>query len=188
LGEITKFIDYRGKTPSKTGKGVPLITAKNVRFGYLSKDPQEFINDSEYSSWMTRGIPEYGDILFTTEAPLGNVAQLNLKEKVALAQRIITIHPYGTFVKAYMKYLLMSKPIRDLFVAKATGTTAKGIKASKLKLIPIPVPGVNEQTRIVAKVDQLMQLCNELEDKLKQSKQDAERLMRAVLQEGFEQQ
>lgn len=80
----------------------------------------------------------------------------------------------------------MSKPIRDLIFRKATGTTAKGIKASRLKVIMIPLPSLNEQKRIVAKVDELMRLCDELEEQIRQSKEESERLMQAVLREAFE--
>ena len=67
---VCRFIDYRGKTPEKTAGGVPLITEKNVRFGYVNPEPQEFIAHADYDAWMTRGIPQVGDVLFTTEAPL----------------------------------------------------------------------------------------------------------------------
>ena len=50
---------------------------------------------------------------------------------------------------------------------------------------PFPLPPVEEQRRIVAKVDMLMKLCDELETQLEQSKQDNEELMEAVLQEAF---
>ncbi|MEY3607902.1 MAG: hypothetical protein RLZZ447_690, partial [Verrucomicrobiota bacterium] len=89
IGSEIKFIDYRGKTPVKTTSGVRLITAKNVKMGFLQETPMEFIATANYSGWMTRGIPQKGDVLFTTEAPLANVAQLDTAEKVAFAQRII---------------------------------------------------------------------------------------------------
>ncbi len=91
LWEVTKFIDYRGKTPKKTNNGIPLITAKNIKNGYISNEPREYINEATYASWMKRGIPQKEDVLFTTEAPLGNVAQINTGGKIALAQRIITM-------------------------------------------------------------------------------------------------
>ena len=43
VGEIIRFIDYRGKTPTKTASGIRLITAKNVKMGYLQDEPMEFI-------------------------------------------------------------------------------------------------------------------------------------------------
>jgi len=80
------IIDYRGKTPKKTDSGIPLITAKIVKNGRINPT-QEYIAEADYDAWMQRGIPQKGDVVLTTEAPLGEVAQLN-GEKIALAQRI----------------------------------------------------------------------------------------------------
>ncbi|MFV3386095.1 restriction endonuclease subunit S [Pseudomonas sp. NY15364] len=80
LETIARFIDYRGKTPTKVESGIPLITAKNIRKGYISREPREYIRPEDYDSWMTRGIPNVGDVLITTEAPLGNVATIDIHE------------------------------------------------------------------------------------------------------------
>ncbi|MDS1119575.1 restriction endonuclease subunit S [Klebsiella pneumoniae] len=92
LGTLAKFIDYRGKTPTKTDSGIPLITAKNIRQGYISKEPREYIAEADYEKWMTRGIPSVGDVLITTEAPMGYIANINIEGKFALAQRAICLH------------------------------------------------------------------------------------------------
>jgi type I restriction enzyme, S subunit len=72
---VEAIIDYRGKTPRKTAFGIPLITAKVVKGGRI-ETPDEFIDPSEYDQWMQRGLPRKGDVLITTEAPLGEVAQI----------------------------------------------------------------------------------------------------------------
>jgi hypothetical protein len=109
LGELCRFIDYRGKTPEKTASGLRLITAKNVKMGYLQENPMEFVAPESYDSWMTRGIPKIGDVLFTTEAPLANVAQLDTDEKVVFAQRIIVLQPAANNLdRTFLKYLAQS--------------------------------------------------------------------------------
>ncbi|MGA7743420.1 MAG: restriction endonuclease subunit S [Polyangia bacterium] len=181
LGQLCRFIDYRGRTPRKTKEGVRLITAKNVRMGYIKEDPFEYIAAEEFDRWMTRGLPAYGDVLFTTEAPLGNVAQLLTRERVALAQRIITLHPIVAGIDpAYLRMALMSPLVQSTIKAKATGTTAQGIKAARLKLVPFPVPPPDEQARIVARVDALMSLLDDLEAKLRKQEQTATRLAESL--------
>lgn len=153
LGKICKFIDYRGKTPEKTKSGIPLITAKNVRDGFIDPEPREFIADNDYDSWMTRGIPKVGDVLFTTEAPLGNAAEITTKERFALAQRLIALCPNRTLlIGAFLKDLLISKQMRDRIFAMQSGTTVYGIKASVLKEIKIPLPPLAEQKAIVEEI------------------------------------
>ena len=150
LGDAVRFIDYRGKTPPKRELGVRLITAKNVKMGFVKRDPEEFIDPSVYDSWMTRGFPKRGDVLFTTEAPLGNVAQLDTDEKVVIGQRLITMQPLNSSLdRTFLKYALMSPPIQDSIHVKGTGATVLGIKASLLKTVPIWYPrSIAEQKRI----------------------------------------
>ena len=69
---------------------------------------------------------------------------------------------------------------------KMTGTAGqKRVPRDFVRLVPFPLPSISEQKRIVAKVDQLMNLCDELETRLNQSKKDSEMLMQAVLYEAF---
>lgn len=157
IGSEIRFIDYRGKTPAKTLSGIRLITAKNVKMGYLQETPMEFIAADNYESWMTRGIPKKGDVLFTTEAPLANVAQLDTDEKVAFAQRIIIMQPNASKLDStFLKYLLLSQPVQECIRAKGTGATVQGIKAKLLKTIEISFPKtLAEQKQLVEKLDAL---------------------------------
>lgn len=166
LGNLARFIDYRGKTPNKVDSGIPLITAKNVRFGFISREPKEFITKEEYTSWMTRGFPRLGDLLFTTEAPLGNVASIDIVEEFALAQRVICFQLHEQAIGEFLKLAIMSKQIQQELLRSATGMTATGIKSSKLKEILIPIPPIQEQLRIVEKVRELSVLCADLKSRI----------------------
>jgi len=69
---------------------------------------------------------------------------------------------------------------------KMMGTAGqKRVPRDFVRFVPFPLPSISEQKRIVAKVDQLMHLCDELETRLSQSKKDSEMLMQAVLHEAF---
>ena len=165
LGQLANFIDYRGKTPTKTESGVPLITAKNVRQGFINRLPREFIAETAYAGWMTRGFPKVGDLLFTTEAPLGNVAAIDIEENFALAQRVICFGLYEPQMSGALSTFLRSPRMQRMFSDQATGVTAQGIKSARLRVIPIPIPPLAEQSRIVTRVEELMHVCDALEVK-----------------------
>lgn len=186
LNDHVNFIDYRGRTPKKTKSGIRLITAKNIKKGFLQISPEEFIAEADYDSWMTRGIPNYGDVLFTTEAPLANVAQLNLTEKVAFAQRTIVFQPDAKVInQTFLKYLLISKPIQELIISKGTGATVKGIKSRLLKKIPIAYPSIDRQIDIVKKLDVLSSETNKLERNYQSKIENLEELKKSILQKAF---
>lgn len=141
---IEKLIDYRGKTPKKVEQGIPLVTAKIVKKGEVLP-PNEFIAPEDYDSWMTRGLPEVGDVVLTVEAPLGEVAQLK-NAHIALAQRIVTLRGKKDYLdNTYLKYALMSPFGQSELTARESGSTVKGIKQSELKKVLIPVPPFQEQ-------------------------------------------
>ena len=187
LNEFVNFIDYRGKTPVKTSSGVRLITAKNIKLGYLQVKPEEFIAEDNYEAWMTRGIPNFGDVIFTTEAPLGHIAQVNTKEKLAFAQRVIVMQPDAKRInQTFLKYLLLSNPIRNKILAKATGATVLGIKSRLLKKIEIDFPNsIEEQNKIVSKLDTLSEETKKLEAIYTQKIADLEEMKKSILQKAF---
>lgn len=173
LQDLVRFIDYRGRTPAKTNEGVPLVTAKNIRRGFISHTPREFIAERDFAAWMTRGLPRVGDVLFITEAPMGNAALIRENRRFALAQRTITLAPYADFIGAFLELMLLSPWFKDQLERRATGMTATGIKAAKLRLIRVPVPPVNEQARIVSIADGLLRHCDELGASLEREDQSA---------------
>lgn len=182
LEELFRFIDYRGRTPTRTTRGVRLITAKNVRMGHVANDPVEYIDEGAYKKWMSRGFPENGDLLFVTEgATMGYVGTIELQFVFALAQRTIDLQPYLRSYARFFFFTLMSPIFQEAVVTNATGTAVKGIKAAKLKRIRVPLPPLAEQERIVAKVDELMALCDRLEALLTTSQTEASRLLESVL-------
>ena len=151
LINIYNFIDYRGKTPTKTDYGVPLVTAKNVKKGYIDYSIKEYISHEEFRQRQTRGISHKGDILFSTEAPMGNAALADINEFSA-GQRLITFQQYGECIEIsndLMMLFILSDCFQNQLSIQCTGTTVKGIKAEKLKRLLIPIPPLAEQQRIL---------------------------------------
>lgn len=164
LNQLYEFVDYRGKTPNKSANGIPLVTASNIKKGFMDYTRKEYISEDEYNSRLSRGVTELGDILFTTEAPMGNIAICELK-KCSCGQRVITFKQQvkNTLSNKFFMYSLLSNAFENQLKNNATGTTAKGIKAEKLKHFIVPLPPLAEQHRIVAKVEKLMAEIDELE-------------------------
>lgn len=149
LGDICDYVDYRGKSPNKSSKGIFLVTAKNIREGYIDYEvSQEFIPIDEFEDTMRRGKAQIGDVLITTEAPLGHVAQID-NSNIALAQRVIKYRAKNGLLNTYLKHFLMSEKFQTLLKANATGSTALGIKGSRLHQLPIILPCVDEQKQIL---------------------------------------
>ena len=145
---VARFIDYRGKTPGKTTSGTPLITAKIIKGGTLLPYT-EFIAEDAYDEWMTRGIPNAGDVIMTTEAPLGEVAAMP-PGKVALAQRVIVMQTHTAECHpSYLKYHLQWEGGKQAILNKRSGSTVFGIRSAELKKVVLHIhEDTAEQERI----------------------------------------
>jgi type I restriction enzyme S subunit len=187
LGSEVKFIDYRGKTPPKMETGIRLITAKNVKMNRIQRDPEEFIDANVYDGWMTRGYPRKGDVLFTTEAPLGNVAQLDTDETVVIGQRLITMQPNEKVLdRTFLKYALMSRPAQTEIFKRGTGATVVGIKASLLRQVPICFPvAVTDQETLANAIGAIADAVSQLEDNYRNKLKELQSLGQALLQQAF---
>ncbi len=185
LKNVARFIDYRGRTPNKTNDGVPLITAKNVRPGYLSLEPREYIAEADYAGWMTRGLPSVGDVLITTEAPLGNVVAIDWDFRFALAQRLICLKFDACVQGEFAAIVLQSPDFQLTLRANSSGSTVSGIKASRLKEVTISIPGLAEQAEIVRRVETLFAFADRLEARLAQAQAAVDRLTPSLLAKAF---
>lgn len=167
------IIDYRGKTPKKVDNGIPLITAKIIKNGRI-QEVNEFIAINDYDDWMVRGLPLEGDVVLTTEAPLGEVAQLDAR-KVALAQRVITLRgKKGILENDYLLYLLQSSFVQNQLNGRASGSTVTGIKQSELREIILRLPPVSLQKSISHQLkclDKKIDLNNQINKTLEQMSQ-----------------
>ncbi|EKF9113736.1 restriction endonuclease subunit S [Providencia stuartii] len=171
---LDKIIDYRGKAPPKAEIGVPLITAKNVRSGWLDMSCDEYIAADKYESWMSKGMPKAGDILFTTEAPLGHVAFFPSDGKFALGQRILTLRTKPEkCIPEFLFQSLLGPQMQNEINFNSTGSTAKGIKSSVFSRIGFCYPEIPEQRKIasfLSSIDKLILSEAKKVEKLKEYK------------------
>jgi type I restriction enzyme S subunit len=113
---------------------------------------------------------------------LGEVAQIRTEEKIALAQRVITLRGKKNVIDStYLKYFLISPIGQGNLKAKETGSTVTGIKQSELKLVEIYAPSFLEQVEIAS-------ILSSLDDKIElnlQMNQTLEAIAQAIFKEWF---
>ena len=144
------IIDYRGKTPEKSDKGIMTLSAKSVRDGYIDYSQSYCISEDEYKRFMVRGFPKVGDVLLTTEAPLGTTAILD-RDDVALAQRLLTLRGKANILDTrFLYYWLKSSIGQGKLQERQTGTTVTGIKQAEFRKIDIDLPNISIQRRIAS--------------------------------------
>lgn len=166
---LEAIIDYRGKTPKKSDRGIPTLSAKSVKNNFIDYSSCYYISEAEYKRFMVRGFPQKGDILLTTEAPMGMVARLD-RDNIAIAQRLLTLRgKEGVLDNDYLLYYLQSSAGQAALKARETGTTVTGIKQSEFRKIEMTVPEYETQRKIsgiLRAIDDKIALNNQINENL----------------------
>ena len=175
---IELVIDHRGKTPKKLGfddffsEGYPVLSAKHVKTsGLVNLDAMRFANEEMYKKWMKEPTQK-GDVILTSEAPLGELFYIDGSKKYVLGQRVFGLRPKSDVLDSmYLLVWLSSAEGQGRLQARATGSTVQGIKQSELLKIMIPIPPMKVQKDIASiygSLDQKIQLNTQINQTLEQ--------------------
>lgn len=156
LSNIDKILDYRGRTPKKLGlswsdTGYLALSALNVKNGYIDFNADANYGDQElYDRWMGDNHLHKGQVVFTTEAPMGNVAQLPNDDLYILSQRTIAFEvKHDLIIEDFLATLLRSPKIFNELTSLSSGGTAKGVSQKSLSNLKVCVPtSLEEQSAI----------------------------------------
>ncbi|ETT65647.1 restriction endonuclease subunit S [Paenibacillus sp. FSL H8-0457] len=156
VDNVEEVLDYRGKSPTKFGmewgnEGYLVLSALNIKDGYIDKSVEAKYGDQElFEKWMGERRLDKGDVLFTTEAPLGNVAQVPDDEGYILNQRAVAFKTNSRKTNNdFFAQLLRSPLVQNSLNSNASGGTAKGIGMKEFAKLTAYVPThVEEQTII----------------------------------------
>ena len=154
LSNIEKIIDYRGRTPKKLGlswsdTGYLALSALNVKNGYIDFKATANYGDQElYERWMGDNHLHKGQVVFTTEAPMGNVAQIPNDDLYILSQRTIAFEVKRDLIREdFLATLLRSQKIFNELTSLSSGGTAKGVSQKSLSNLKVCLPtSLEEQT------------------------------------------
>ncbi len=178
---IEKITDFRGRTPKKLGmdwseSGYLALSALNVKDGYIDFSQDVHYGSQElYDKWMTGNELHKGQVLFTTEAPMGNVAQVPDNRRYILSQRTIAFDVKPNLItENFLATALRSPAVFTTLTALSSGGTAKGVSQKSLSTVDIIIPtDLEEQERLAStflELDNLITLHQRKCDELKRYK------------------
>ncbi|WP_373538636.1 restriction endonuclease subunit S [Chamaesiphon sp.] len=187
-------MDFRGRTPKKLdmewGSGeIPALSANNVEMGKINFSKECYLaSDALYRKWMTKGDTQKGDVVLTTEAPLGNVAVIPDNQKYILSQRVILLRANSAdLCSDYLSHYLMSECFQNLMCQQSSGTTATGIQRAKLEPLLIKFPSSKiEQTQIAAVLSTIDRAITQTEAIIAKQQRIKTGLMQDLLTKGID--
>lgn len=156
LSNIEKILDYRGRTPKKLGlswssTGYLALSALNVKNGYIDFKADANYGDQElYDRWMGDNHLHKGQVVFTTEAPMGNVAQIPNDDLYILSQRTIAFEVKRDSIREdFLATLLRSPKIFNELTSLSSGGTAKGVSQKSLSNLKVCLPTSLEEQSVI---------------------------------------
>ncbi len=141
------------------------INGNNLNDGKIEiKENTKRVSENEYMKYKKN--LNYRTVFVSINGTIGNVAFYN-NEKVILGKSACYFNLCSDISKDFIKKVINSKYFLEYTFSEATGTTIKNVSLKTMREFLIPLPPLAEQKRIVAKIDELMALCDRLEKKLK---------------------
>ena len=163
----SKLTDGSHNPPRDSGAGYPMLSSQNVWEGGVVDftSPTRYVGEADFLIENSRTAAVPGDVLLTIVASLGRSAVVPIGAPAFVLQRSVAVIRSGLNPE-FCSLFLRSPVARAYYDLHGKGTAQKGIYLGKLGAMPIAVPPLAEQSRIVTRVQALMRLCDALEAKV----------------------
>jgi len=185
LSAISAFVtDGDHYPPQRVLKGIPHLTAKNVRDKKLNLIGCTFISHEDFEKVKMRYEPREDDVIITCVGTIGQTAIVPPNFVFSADRNLAAIRLInGTFLPKFLQMILNASYWQNKVMTGSESTAQPHLYLKDLRLFCIPLPPLAEQHRIVAKVDALMALCDALESRLKERAGVHGRLAEAVVKQ-----
>jgi type I restriction enzyme S subunit len=182
----SKITDGEHLTPKRIPEGEMLLSAKNVRDGYIDYSNFDCISKLDFEKCLLRCNPEVGDILIVSVgATIGRASIVKEKRKFALVRSVALLKPQS-IISNYLLYYIQSPQTQKRIQELSQGSAQNCLYINKIKQIEIPLPPLNEQQQIVEELESKLTICDKIEETISLSLQQAETLKQSILKKAFE--
>jgi len=176
------YVDCPHDTPKYIDAGYPCIRAPDITENGLSLGKIRYVDEDEYIKRIRRLRPVKNDLVYIREGGrLGIAGLIKTDEQVCLGQRVMMLRFAEEISSKYMCFFLNAPITFSNILGKTLGAASPHVNVRDIIAHPVPMPPLEEQTQIVAKVDELMRICDKLEEQLTEAYSDAEALMQATV-------
>ncbi len=177
----------RGGEASYKESGTPLIRSLNVHFNGFRYEGLAFLDDAQADELKSVEVRRDDVLLNITGASIGRVTQAPSDlDGARVSQHVCIIRPIDVLKPAFLRWYLNSPAQQSLINREQTGATRQGLTKEKILNFVVPVPSLTEQTRIVAKIEELFSNLDAGVASLKRAKANLKRYRAAVLKAAVE--
>ena len=185
IDEISLWVvDCLHSTPKFKETGRLCVDTNCIRPGIIIREKIRFVDEETFQERNRRMKPRKDDVLFSREgALLGIAVKVPDDLDFCIGQRMMIFRLNECVKSDYFERLLNSQVIRSQYVGKITGAASPHLNIRDIRKLYIPLPPTEEQHRIVARVDELMALCDRLQDRLRAARVAQQQLADAMAEQ-----
>lgn len=154
ISDLCEFaVDCVNKTAPVVDQETPykMIRTTNVKGGFINTQDVRYVSKDTFEKWTRRSRPQYGDIVLTREAPVGEVGRCTFQDddNIFLGQRLFHYRPDPSKLDwNFLAYVIKSPEVQGRLHGRSFGATIAHVKVSDAESLLIPCPTLNEQRRI----------------------------------------
>lgn len=147
LGDLaTRITDGEHQTPRRSDKGYKLLSARNVRDGYIDFENVDYVDEEEYQRISKRCAPKMGDVLISCSGTIGRVSVVNTREPFVLVRSAaLVVLDEGRILPEYLAEYLRTSYMFKLMNQSANSSGQPNLFQNQIKRLPIIVPPLKEQ-------------------------------------------
>lgn len=163
LEDVCQIIDCPHTSPQWRESGIPVIRNYNLVNGKIDVRNMSYVSEEEYAERTKRVIPAENDILFSREAPIGNVGIVPPNFKCCQGQRVVLLRPKTNLIDPKFLIFLLQGPLvkQQIDLVTHKGATVSNFNISDLKQLKLIVPPLTEQGGAVSVLKRFDDLCND---------------------------
>ena len=146
VGDVSERVtDGEHKTPRRSDSGFPLLSARNVRDGWIDFENTDFIDADEYAVLSRRIEPREGDLLISCSGTIGRVAQVRESWRFAMVRSAALVRPGQAVDPTFLERTLASPALRSIMVSQANSSAQANLFQNQIRRLPVIVPPLGLQ-------------------------------------------
>lgn len=157
LSELcTRIVDGSHNPPAGSETGKPMLSARNINDFTIDFDSARLLDEASFAAEDARTQIQAGDVLLTIVGSIGRVAVVPGSAPSFTLQRSVAVLKPTCIGARYLAHALATPRLQQWLSENAKGTAQKGVYLKTLGSAELPIAPAAEQTRIVAKLEELL--------------------------------
>lgn len=160
IGNISiQITDGEHQTPKRTLEGIKLLSARNVKDGYIDVRDVDFIGVEEYERIKKRCNPVWGDILISCSGTIGRVATVETNEPFSLVRSAALIKLRKDLINSkFAEYFLRTPFLKNTMQQRANSSSQANLFQNQIRELPAFIPPITLQQEFAQRVEAIAQL------------------------------